>query len=140
MKKFITAMSFVIMAAIALPVQSFAYDTKNPTVETNLPKEADARAAQLLSRLEEIKAMDKESLSRADPLEALEFLQAGTLHLCSPAKWFCSADIRTCRQPRHPNQSSLQWIQKGSPLYSNHRRSCGKSYNYLRLRQRSIES
>src|SRR5688572_29744639 len=69
MKRFLTIISFAVMVSVTLPLQSFATDPKIVATENPVPKDVDARSAQLLDRLQQIKSMDKETLTRAEKKE-----------------------------------------------------------------------
>ncbi|WP_298223811.1 hypothetical protein [Flavobacterium sp.] len=60
LKKF----TLILLLSIVLPVQTYAMDTA--TAPGNEPKTEEAYAAKLMHRLEEIKAMDRSNMTRAD--------------------------------------------------------------------------
>jgi hypothetical protein len=66
MKKFMMVVALFAMSIVVTPVAGLAYDPEVSNTVTGKPKEISARSAQLLQRLEEIKAMDKELLSREE--------------------------------------------------------------------------
>lgn len=67
MKKTLTALSFFLAFAVAIPLHTMAEDPKNKTERTS-PNE-EARAAELVQRLEEIKSMDRSELTRTEKKE-----------------------------------------------------------------------
>ncbi len=69
MKKLLTAFTFSLAVIVALPFNSIAIDPENKIASNTPAKEADARAMQLVQRLEEIKGMDKSEMSRVEKKE-----------------------------------------------------------------------
>lgn len=68
MKKILITASLALMVSIGIPFQSFATD-EPVTTTANVPKDVDARTTMLIQRVEEIKAMDKDALSRTEKKE-----------------------------------------------------------------------
>ncbi|MBB1193225.1 hypothetical protein DNC80_06015 [Flavobacterium sp. SOK18b] len=75
MKKVTFYLMMMVLSLSVLPTQVFAAE-KNPTTIYSTPKEVPAEVKVLLNRLDEIKAMDKSEMSRAEKKELRKEVRA----------------------------------------------------------------
>jgi hypothetical protein len=65
MKKISFYLMMIVLSSTAIPTATFAAE-KNPTTVSNNPKEVPEEVKVLLSRLDEIKAMDKSTMKSSE--------------------------------------------------------------------------